>query len=178
MKFPNGKISSPLLQLMKELPIGSIDMNTKNIHVLNGVDFTCQSTGRCCKQFTIPVTEEEVGRIEDNGYDTFQFIADNSVSIIPTNDGRGMQKVYFLKKKPFTNECVFLEENLCSIHKFKPLACRLYPFHYEVDNNEFRVSIHPMNKCDNVRTTIDSELSSRLIILEVFETVEKALLRK
>ena len=158
-----------------EFYLGSLDLQTQEVSVLNGVSYNCQSTGFCCKQFTIPVTENEIEKIEKGGYDSFQFIAEESASLIPTKDS-GIQKVYFLKKKPFTDECVFLEENLCKIHPFKPLACRLYPFDYELTEGQFKVLIHPMNQCENVQTSILSELDSRAHITEIFQVVKSLLL--
>ena len=55
-----------------------------------------------------------------------------------------MEKNYHIKRKPFDNSCTFLQEDeLCSIHEFRPFGCRIYPFQFIFEDEGFvRVVIH------------------------------------
>lgn len=105
----------------------------------NELDFSCQSCGNCCKYFDINITHLDIERILKNRPD---LIAKDFVSFIQADTNKDTEKESFistygrreiaLKKKKETKSCVFLNENnMCSIHDFKPLVCRVWPFSYE-----------------------------------------------
>ncbi|MGQ9478877.1 MAG: YkgJ family cysteine cluster protein [Thermoproteota archaeon] len=78
--------------------------------------FRCRLCGEKCCGLQPELSEEEVSRI---------------ITMFPSfkpyfsPEGR----VILLNEKGF---CPFLKNGLCSIHKFKPALCRIYPF-YPVD---------------------------------------------
>ncbi|MEK7434565.1 MAG: YkgJ family cysteine cluster protein [Cyanobacteriota bacterium] len=104
----------------------------------NVLDFACQSCGSCCKYFNINITHIDLERIIENRPDltTKDFVSyvqanpkePEDESFISTYGKRELA----LKKKKGKNECVFLDDrNMCSIHEFKPIVCRVWPFSLE-----------------------------------------------
>ena len=69
--------------------------------------------GKCCHNTEMPLTEEDIKRIESLGYDRRDF----TVKI----DG-----IYRLRN--VNGRCFFLDEdNRCKIYEYRPLGCRIYP---------------------------------------------------
>jgi Fe-S-cluster containining protein len=69
--------------------------------------------GKCCHNTEMPLTEEDIKRIESLGYDRRDF----TVKI----DG-----IYRLRN--VNGKCFFLDEdNRCKIYEYRPLGCRIYP---------------------------------------------------
>jgi len=107
----------------------------------NLLDFSCESSGNCCRFFSANLTHFDIQRILENRPDLQpeDFIAfsppidkdDMNESFISTYGKREL----VLKKKDSHNnikECVFLnQENRCGIHTFKPFVCRVWPFSLE-----------------------------------------------
>lgn len=102
----------------------------------NALDFNCESCGSCCKHFNVNITHLDIQRILENRKDltvddfvttTFSEDKEDNESFISTYGKRNLA----LKKKKNSNECLFLDGNRCSIHFFKPLVCRVWPFAYE-----------------------------------------------
>jgi Fe-S-cluster containining protein len=105
----------------------------------NELDFSCQSCGNCCRYFSINLTHLDIERITENRPDlkATDFVAfetsdekDDHESFISTYGKRQI----ILKKKPNSKECVFLENNKCSIHAFKPRVCKVWPFSLDKGN--------------------------------------------
>ncbi len=138
------------------IEVGKINHLTHEIFPTQEVWFQCNSTTACCRYHEIPITENDIQRILDNGYELFQFIVEPSPILIKSKMKEGAYtKAYVLKKKPFTTECVFLEDDRCKIHEFKPTACRLYPFTLrpvDDDPNLVSVIVHPDSVCTSVHT--------------------------
>lgn len=102
----------------------------------NELNFNCESCGSCCKHFNVNVTHLDIKRILENRSDltvedfvttTFSDDKEDNESFISTYGKRNLA----LKKKKDSKECLFLDGNRCSIHFFKPLVCRVWPFGYE-----------------------------------------------
>jgi lysine-N-methylase len=91
-------------------------------------NWDCHATGTCCKEYRVPLSDEERLRIEAQGWSA----AD--LGGLPPFQARGLlRRRYFLTRRP-DGSCVFLSpEGRCRIHERhgyenKPLACRLFPF--------------------------------------------------
>ncbi len=155
----NFKVITKIEELPKDIienvEIGIINLRTGDLKVINEISFRCHSTTACCRLHTIPLTENDVLRIEKHGYELFQFLKETSPVLILSKIKKGhYTKAYILKKKPFSNECVFLENNKCKIHEFKPIACKLYPFSIrrdEGDEDKVTVIVHPESVCTSVK---------------------------
>lgn len=111
-------------------------MNLNPFQVVDKIlkHYTCpESCGAaCCQKLSIPITYPEVKVIEKNSrvnrkildtlvfptgkYEVFKDVGFNEKA-------NGSFKIFPVKPCPFLNP-----DNLCNIHKRKPLACRVYPF--------------------------------------------------
>lgn len=101
--------------------------NLKNIHedlslVKRGTTFSCLRCGRCCK-FEVVISESELKIIEEKYPEKI-----NEVERIRKYNqiSRGLYSLLFSTEK--CSECIFLKNNLCTIHNYKPALCKLYPF--------------------------------------------------
>lgn len=102
------------------------------------LSFACQTCGNCCRHFKyVNVTHYDILRIMENKPELkFEDIVDivdlNSDQIfenhLQTNSDKKRLYRYALKKKKDSTECVFLENNICSINSYKPLGCKIWPF--------------------------------------------------
>lgn len=102
----------------------------------------CQATGTCCKEYRIPLTEEERRRIEAQGWN-----ADKDLGgYAPFRLAGWPRRRTFLNRRP-DGSCVFLSaEGRCRIHErhgyeTKPLACRLFPFVLVPVADHWRISL-------------------------------------
>ncbi len=84
--------------------------------------FNGKFCGRCCHETEMPLTEEDVRRISDLGYDPKEF----AVKV----DG-----VYRLRN--VNGKCYFLDEqNRCRIYEHRPIGCRIYPVVLDVERGK------------------------------------------
>ncbi|GIW22761.1 MAG: hypothetical protein KatS3mg068_1768 [Candidatus Sericytochromatia bacterium] len=103
----------------------------------NVLNFLCQSSGNCCRFFSVNITHLDIKRILENRPDLkaidfvdFKISTDknDNESFISTS---GKKELVLKKKSKDSQECIFLENNKCSIHSFKPLVCKVWPFSLE-----------------------------------------------
>ena len=104
-------------------------MPVRSLPVIQNWD--CSGCGACCRAYHVPVTAEERGRIERQGWEQdeeFQGVA------YFAKEGSWLAGGGYRLNHRADGACVFLgPDNRCRIHaKFgsaaKPLACRVYPF--------------------------------------------------
>ncbi|MGB9759552.1 MAG: YkgJ family cysteine cluster protein [Thermoproteota archaeon] len=101
--------------------------NLKNVYedlplVKKGTTFSCLRCGRCCK-FEVVVSELELKIIEEKYPEKVKEVERirkcKQISY-------GLYSLLFSTGKH--SECIFLKNNLCTIHDYKPALCKLYPF--------------------------------------------------
>ncbi len=90
----------------------------------DGVKFQCQGSGKCCisrgEYGFVYVTAEDRRRMaKEFGVPTRSF---TSKYCKKTDEG------YHLIEEPGRSECLFLENNQCSVYKARPTQCRTWPF--------------------------------------------------
>ena len=111
------------------------------------VSFTCTLCGRCCRMYWVPITHIDALRITDRtGLDSVDFTALYNAEVYESRMPKILLngKTYFLGlKRRNDGYCVFNAKGPCTIHRFKPIVCRFYPFKYEVRNGMVRISILP-----------------------------------
>jgi hypothetical protein len=79
--------------------------------------FKCKRCAKCCKKFTVKLSDKDIKRIKRLGYMDF-FVEDN----FDPKTGK-----FALKRE--NEQCIFLtEDNLCKIYEARPSICRKYPF--------------------------------------------------
>ncbi|MFQ6087705.1 MAG: YkgJ family cysteine cluster protein [Candidatus Methanofastidiosia archaeon] len=75
--------------------------------------FECIECGECCRERWVPLTLRDIKRLSGK----------RDISEFTMIFG----KMLVLERRIWDNGCVFLKGNLCSVHKIKPIICRLYP---------------------------------------------------
>ncbi len=89
---------------------------------------SCKAT--CCKNLTIPFTDPEVQKILKRSRKS-QSVLKNLVYPVGAEETFKTKQYienYNVKFKVFDEKpCPFLDNDLCSIHKTKPVACAIYP---------------------------------------------------
>ncbi|MBY0232437.1 MAG: YkgJ family cysteine cluster protein [Gemmataceae bacterium] len=92
-------------------------------------NWDCHVSGSCCKEYQIPLTDEEVARIEAQGW-----TPDDLGGRPPFRSTGWFRRQRWLNHRDGDGACVFLSpEGRCRIHERfgfdqKPLPCRLFPF--------------------------------------------------
>jgi lysine-N-methylase len=116
-------------------------MNVRHLPVVQNWD--CQSCTNCCREYAVPVTDEERRRIEAQGWDQDRDLAGRRLW---KRSGPWWKRRYRLAHRP-EGGCVFLgPDNLCRIHarfgaEAKPLACRLFPIMLVPAGDHWRVGL-------------------------------------
>jgi len=72
--------------------------------------FRCTSCGDCCRIRIIPISREDIRRLEAAGYR--DFTAERGEPAMRRVNGR----------------CVFLKDDRCSVYEHRPRVCREFPF--------------------------------------------------
>ena len=94
---------------------------------------------QCCRQKKIQVNPYEISRLAGNiGISTTEFIARYTV-----------EQGSFLKFDD-KSTCIFLDHKGCSVHKDRPLVCRLYPLGRQVNEmgDEWFLELQPEAVCN------------------------------
>jgi len=137
-----------------------------DIKILRHIYFKCTGCAQCCKDNYIPVTEEDLEILTSNGYEIDQILEDLSPVLIPKGDNQYF-KAYLLRKKPFINECIFLDtDNACKVHSFKPMSCKIYPFAIKEEDNRVFITIHPSNVCKYIELDVKEEDSNTIEVVK------------
>ena len=76
----------------------------------------------CCIETEMPLTEEDLKRIEKLGFKRADFTVDTEGETHLRN---------------MTKHCFFLEDARCRIYENRPEGCRIYPLVYDVDSHKF-----------------------------------------
>lgn len=144
-----------------DIPFAAVSKEGK-IKILRHIYFECTGCAACCRVNNIPVTEKDIQRMLDNGIEVDQAIESFSPVLIPSKNVEGnFIKAYFLRKKPFVEDCAFLdEEERCRVHNFKPNACRLYPFSVKRTKDGFLATVHPDTVCRFIEMDVEKERSN------------------
>jgi len=98
-----------------------------------GLHFECQKCGYCCRYEPgyVFLSEEELSHLmEKTGLNREEF-----VSAFCKIADFGIEKRLSLREKE-NNDCVFWNEQGCSVYEARPLQCRSYPFWPMIVENE------------------------------------------
>ncbi len=113
----------------------------------------------CCIETEMPLTEEDLKRIEKLGFKRTDF----TVEV----DGETR-----LKNK--AKQCFFLKEGRCSIYEARPEGCRIYPLVYDVDAHKFVFDSVCLHGAEYKATREDKDRLKRLIRRLEREAAKKA----
>src|SRR3990170_3732703 len=93
------------------------------------VRFQCIKCGICCGD-----TKEKIRHVLllEKDADQIAALTSNSTSAFTVKIKNKAPYKYEVKKTLETGNCVFLENNQCTIYLKRPLICRFYPFELKV----------------------------------------------
>lgn len=111
----------------------------------NGVDFSCQMCGGCCRGFNegeVYLFEEDILRLAQHlnlkGESGLREFAKRYLKTIDDsflwkgpNDERAKTYKYKTLGFKFTGDdekCTFLVDNVCTVHSYRPYQCKCFPF--------------------------------------------------
>jgi len=90
--------------------------------------FECQMCeDSCCKKKIVALTKRDIQRLSEitNIFECIDFVPfsyNPKGKLVKGNDYEGV-----LILKHLNQQCIFLKDNKCSVHKYRPTACRMYP---------------------------------------------------
>jgi len=136
------------------------------------VKFRCLCDGQCCKHYWIPITHLDLLRLQIYG----GIKVDESIVEIKDSEEYELdlyppirinnKRYYLALASREDGTCIFLRsDGKCSIHEFKPLVCRFYPFVYWVkEDGEIDVDLNEkvVNECPGL--ILDGEPIDRDIV--------------
>lgn len=142
------------------------------------VYFRCLKKGLCCIKYWIPVTHLDLFRLEMyGGIDVVSVVRLVNSRVfraqgkVPRIRFRGEEHYLALRSRS-NRACIFLTKSgKCSVHPFKPLVCRFYPFVYSVKGNgaiEIKVNEDAAKECPGLildGKPIERELELKLVRL-------------
>jgi lysine-N-methylase len=118
-----------------------MSLPVRHLPVLQNWD--CHACTDCCRQYQVPVTDEERRRIEAQGWDKDEEIGDLPLFV---RTGPWWRRGYRLSDRG-NGDCIFLSaQGRCRIHErfgghTKPLACRLFPYVLIPMGDHWRVTL-------------------------------------
>lgn len=162
------------------LLVGILDVDTKTIEVISNIRCTCKESGDCCTNLIVPVSDFDIHKIEEHGYEFDQIVSDDAPAITrPKNKFGTYEKNYIIKRKPFNAECTFMEEGRCTIHEFKPFSCRIFPFQLKhISSSKVEVLIHDSNYCPSVISCHEEESETEELLKDLLEDMNHELDRR
>ena len=152
------------------------------------IQFECTKCGACCREdaLLVTVTGRDITRISMGlGLDSNEvirafdfYLASNSESpeglrdIPAVNTEHG--PAYIALKKLETGDCIFLKDNLCMIHTFRPGVCRSFPFVFRDGGDEKTWGFSAMKEiCPGLGSGPEVEISDlRELADAVLEDIE------
>jgi Fe-S-cluster containining protein len=162
------------------LVIGILDVDDGGIEVVTNIKYNCKVSGDCCNNLIVPVSDFDIQRIEENGFEYDQIVSDDPPAITkPKNKFGTLEKSYLIKRKPFTGECTFMEEEKCTIHEFKPFSCRIFPFQLRhISSSKVEVLIHDSNYCPSVLSCSAEESETEELLKDLLKDMNSELDRR
>lgn len=123
----------------------------------NTIEFICDRCAHCCKTHRVPITQADIARLRERNSRNTQGLEDwtellsaeevdienEPESIALVREGR---RLLVLKHRD--GACVFLDrERGCTVHPFRPAACRAYPFDRSDERPGEILGLHPEFVC-------------------------------
>ena len=149
------------------------------------VEFICKMDGKCCRAYWISVTHLDAFRIMHYGdFKPKEFLRSHTSTSSSLPSIRIESTEYYLALRKEKNVCVFLlDSGKCSIHEFKPLTCRFYPFVYSARGSkaiDINICGDAIGSCPGLirdRKPIDNDLKRKLLAIANARLAETNLYR-
>lgn len=110
-----------------------MESSAPTLHIPQGINYECQSCGKCCGGWAVPMTEADYDRISDVDWQGVSPLAKASGLYRELKKYESANTPYTHKIVSDTGVCPFLVDKLCHIHaergmQFKPTICQLFPY--------------------------------------------------
>ncbi len=131
-------------------------------------NWSCQATGTCCKEYRVTLSDDEVRRITEQGWDVERDLEGHEPFL---RTGPPWARKVLLNHRA-DDSCVFLgPEGRCRIHErhgyeAKPLPCRLFPFVLIPAGDHWRVGLR--FACPSAAASVGKALPDQHAELLVF----------
>jgi len=90
------------------------------VEIIHWEKFTCKQCGNCCKgDGVVRLTEDDIERLS-------KYLNISPQEFKEKYTFNSFLGEVWLNDKP-NKDCIFLENNLCSVHSVKPRQCENYP---------------------------------------------------
>jgi Fe-S-cluster containining protein len=111
--------------------------------LIDGKEFECIQCGKCCKwDGYVFLDDADIKKMSDSITD-----GDKEKFLNEYTENLDKGKYLVLGNKPNSKECVFLEDNKCSIYKDRPKQCRDFPVSFNPKCPGFEIGKEkPMDK--------------------------------
>ena len=151
--------------------VATIDLETLEVESDPSFKFKCvENCGKCCEELEIPLRDEDIAKIEELGYNAWEFIDYEKLFY------RGDKFLgYALKKRPFDGACVFLdpETKRCRIYNHRPLACRLYPFIFVKHGMKMEIYVKEDSFCPGINHPEGEPVTKEFLLREYGDVIEE-----
>ncbi len=135
----------------------------------NGIEFSCQMCGGCCRGFEegeVYLYMEDIVKLAKHigleGKKGLRKFAGKYVKIIPDSffwrePGEAKGRTYKYKTLGFQftgtdDHCHFLDVNACSVHEARPYQCRCFPWWVMMVTNKGKLNLEDYaKKCEGLR---------------------------
>ncbi len=156
---------------MEKRWVARIHLKTLEVETDPSFKFKCvENCGRCCYELEIPVRDEDIARIEELGYNAWEFVDYEKMFY------RGDKFLsYAIKKRPFDGGCVFLDPDTmrCRIYPHRPLACRLYPFVFVKQGEVMEVYVKMDSFCPGLNHPEGELITGDFLLREYGDIIEE-----
>lgn len=131
-RFADGVELRAALDALDLTPV-SAATEPRKLALAKGVRYTCKRCGDCCRTLPVPLTPQDVARLDAHDW-TATSLGLRGAVVHTAQAPRGVWGPHTARTPD--GACVFLAEgNVCEVERTlgrdaKPLACRRYPFAY------------------------------------------------
>ncbi|MCA8924859.1 MAG: YkgJ family cysteine cluster protein [Planctomycetes bacterium] len=145
----------------------------RKLALAKGVRYTCKRCGDCCRTLPVPLTPQDVARLDAHDW-TATSLGLRGAVVHTAQAPRGVWGPHTARTPD--GACVFLAEgNVCEVERTlgrdaKPLACRRYPFAYAPGSEGKLAFVGAEFTCSAVAANSGKPLAShRKLALELLE---------
>lgn len=107
--------------------------DTTPIHIPEGINYSCTGCGKCCGEWSVPLTEADYERISEMDWSSKEeYRGKKLFSPLSLHEKEGLPFTHVIVATE-DGYCPFLKDHLCVIHaehgmEAKPQTCQLFPY--------------------------------------------------
>lgn len=160
----------------------TIEVEGKQLHIPNGINYSCAGCGRCCNGVAVPMTQDDYERVSaiDWSVDLPQFDWSRQFRMLSKKENDSSMYTHAIKPTA-DGHCPFLINKLCHIHAtrgehVKPLICGLFPYSFNDTPSGIylTVSFRSNAVLGNMGTPLTEQLPTLEEKLRVYNTIYTA----